>query len=63
MASKQLSGTFSIDNSRYGCLADGNDNLVSTTTSGTGHTKQLAGAQSPDGSLYFTLTSGAGTLV
>jgi len=63
MVTKQLTGTYSPDGSKYAALADGNGNLVVTSTSSTGSPKQLAGAQAPDGSIYLTLTNGSGTLV
>jgi hypothetical protein len=64
MTAKQLSGTYSPDGSKYVALADGNGNLVVTSTSSTGNPKQIAGAsQAPDGSIYLTLTNGSGTLV
>lgn len=64
MTSKQnASLTYAPDNSKYCCIVDGAGNLVTTTTSSTGSTKQTVGAQAPDGSIYITLTDGAGSLV
>jgi hypothetical protein len=65
MATKQLKlSEQSADGSIYGTLTNGNGTLVVTTTSGTGHVKQInPGSYAPDGSLYLTLTDGNGNLV
>lgn len=64
MANKQIKNSlYAPDSSKYGCVTDGAGNLVVTTTSPTGSSKQLKGSQAPDGSIYFTLTNGAGALV
>jgi hypothetical protein len=62
VTAKQLTGLYSPDKSRYGCLADGNNNLVTPPSVSSGGSKQLSGLHSPDGSLYVTLTDGAGNL-
>jgi hypothetical protein len=44
------------------CVTDGAGNLISATILATNIPKKI-GAQSPDGSLYMTLTDGAGTVL
>lgn len=63
MTTKQLTGGYAPDNSKYCTITDGSGNLVTTTTSTTGSGKQTAGPKAPDGSIYITLTTGAGSLV
>ncbi len=62
MTAKQLSGTYSPDGSRYGCVTTGSGTLVEPMTTTPGTAKQTVGVQAPDGSIYFTLTNGSGTL-
>lgn len=64
MTEKQIPGSlFSPDGAVYATLVDENSNLISTSTSDTGYTKQLSGIEAPDGSFYMVLTDGSGNLV
>ena len=63
MTAKQLDGGYAPDGSKYATHAAAGT-VVPTTTADAATAKQLAiGAQAPDGSIYFTLTDGSGTLV
>jgi hypothetical protein len=47
---------------RYACMTDGAGTLIGPTILATNIPQQV-GIQSPDGSLYMTLTDGDGTIL
>lgn len=63
MTNKPDNTLYARDGSKYGCVTDGNGNLVTVSSSTTGTAKQLKGSAAPDGSIYFTLANGSGALV
>ena len=64
MVAKQSPGSlYAKDGSKYGCITDGDGQLVVTSTSASGTKQNLTGSQAPDGSINMTLTDGAGSLV